>query len=590
MSRPQPIRRNRRNSIATLTPALALACCLVITSTLAADDTIINSPHDLSAMGPGTVRAVNEDRICIFCHAPHNTSPAAPLWNRHNPTTHYRIYSSSTTDAHIDQPGGDSKMCLSCHDGSIAMGLVLSRDPTDPIPMTQQFMPSGPSNLTNDLSDDHPIGFRFDRQLANRDEQLRSPDLVSERIHLGERGELECTACHDAHNNELGDFLRITQRQGALCVTCHEMDGWRLSSHANSSRTVPTTVTRGETLPFASMHDNSCITCHKTHSAPHNDRLLRDRSHDLCISCHDGIAARNILSTAGGRSGHRPGRLHDVHDPDENPLTMRAHVECVDCHNPHAVRPNPLGFTAEQGVTRGPFVPPAMEHVPGVTLAGTEIPRARFEYEVCFRCHADNAVPIHNRIVRQRDTTGNIRRQILPTAASAHPIGRPSQRDGESPSLLPNVPTGRFLRCQDCHNNPDARALGGSGPNGPHSSRYDFLLVDRYDTADFTIESPQAFALCYKCHDRNSILNDESFTFHRVHVVNGRTPCSACHAPHGVSGSRANHEHLINFDVSIVRGERLFVDTGRMSGSCTLTCHNVRHINFTYGDSAGTGR
>jgi hypothetical protein len=62
------------------------------------------------------------------------------------------------------------------------------------------------------------------------------------------------------------------------------------------------------------------------------------------------------------------------------------------------------------------------------------------------------------------------------------------------------------MNCQDCHNNPDARQFGGGGPNGPHGSRYEFLLADRYETADFTAESQQAYALCYRCHDRNTAI------------------------------------------------------------------------------------
>jgi predicted CXXCH cytochrome family protein len=368
------------------------------------------------------------------------------------------------------------------------------------------------------------------------------------------------------------------------------MSGWRSGAHALSANAVPLTMTRGELLPFVSLHDNACLSCHKTHSAPQRERLLRERSPDLCLGCHDGLSARNILATSGRRSGHRPERFRDVHDAAENPRTMRPHVECVDCHNPHAARGAPLALARGLSATQGPLVAPAMELVPGVTLAGAQVERARFEYEVCFRCHADNPAPARNRIVRQRDAAGNVRRETLPTAASAHPITSPSRPDSDSPSLLPEFRASRFVRCQDCHDNPDARALGGGGPNGPHGSRFDFLLVDRYDTSDFTIESTQSFALCYRCHDRNSILNDDSFPLHRLHVVTGRSPCSACHAPHGVSGSRANHDHLINFDLSIVRGEQLFVDTGRFAGACTLTCHGVRHVNFVYGGAAGAGR
>ena len=119
-------------------------------------------------------------------------------------------------------------------------------------------------------------------------------------------------------------------------------------------------------------------------------------------------------------------------------------------------------------------------------------------------------------------------------------------------------------------------------PNGPHGSNFEFLLVDRYETRDFTLESSQTYALCYRCHDRNSILGNESFSRHREHVVRARTPCSACHAPHGVSGSPTEHGHLINFDLAIVGGRRLYQDTGRFRGSCSLRCHGVEHVNFTY--------
>ena len=90
-----------------------------------ADESVVNSKHDLSARGPGPIRAVSEQEICIFCHTPHNASPQTPLWNRSDPRLHYRIYESSTTDARIDQPSGPSKMCLSCHDGTMALGEVL---------------------------------------------------------------------------------------------------------------------------------------------------------------------------------------------------------------------------------------------------------------------------------------------------------------------------------------------------------------------------------------------------------------------------------------------------------------------------------
>ncbi len=575
-------RRRPRRADATASRYFALRHSLfaiLFVGSAFADDSIVNSKHDLSLVGPGPVRATAESQICIFCHTPHNASPAAPLWNRANPQTHYRVYRSSTTDARVDQPGGPSKLCLSCHDGSIALGEVLNR--STPIPLTHTFIPRE-GDLTNDLSDDHPVGLRYDRQLANRDPQLRVPDLVDKRVKLGSRGELECTACHDPHNNQHGDFLRIPAREGALCVTCHQMAGWNTSDHALSAKAVPNTILRGDPLPFVSMRDNACASCHASHGAVQRDQLLRERSYDLCIGCHNGATARDVLSAAGLRSGHKPSRTVQRHDPREDPRTMPAHVDCVDCHNPHAVQSNPLAQSNRSAQNQGALYLATMQEVPGVTLSGLPIDEARFYYEVCFRCHADNPVPSNDRIVRQRDNFGNLRRAFQPGAASAHPIAFAARSQGESPSLLPAQRGRATINCQDCHNNPDARQLGGGGPNGPHGSRFPYLLAARYETAAFSIESPDAYALCYQCHDRNSILGDESFSLHRVHVVNGRAPCSACHDPHGVNGSRAQHSHLINFDLSIVGGQRLFQDTGRFSGSCSLVCHGVNHVNFTY--------
>lgn len=66
---------------------------VVVAQSAIADESVVNSFHDLSARGVGPVRAVHENEICIFCHAPHNNAPQTPLWNRENWRTHYRILS-----------------------------------------------------------------------------------------------------------------------------------------------------------------------------------------------------------------------------------------------------------------------------------------------------------------------------------------------------------------------------------------------------------------------------------------------------------------------------------------------------------------
>jgi predicted CXXCH cytochrome family protein len=558
-----------------------------------ADESVVNSKHDLSMQGPGPIRAVYEQEICIFCHTPHNGAPQTPLWNRANPRTHYRIYESSTTDARIDQPSGPSKMCLSCHDGSMALGNVLTRPATHPIVMTARTIPPGAADLTNDLSDDHPIGFRYDRALTNIDGELRPPELLSERLPLGVHGELHCTTCHDPHNNELGNFLRVSDQMSAICVSCHDKDGWNHASHATSHKRTPgRVVDPNERLAYPSVRDNGCGNCHKIHGATARERLLRyPREEEGCLNCHSGVVANyNIAAQMGKRSNHSGRRRTGVHDAAEMPFAMRRHVECVDCHNPHAAQHNPIGPVRG---TLGQTVKGPLLHVSGVTITGRMTDNANFQYEICFKCHGDGVARPRLQTTRQVSQT-NTRLEFQPSNPSFHPVAGPRRSD-EAPSLIAPYRTGSMITCTDCHNSDNSRFAGGTGPNGPHGSRFEPLLVRNYETEDFTSESAEAYALCYQCHDRNSILGDESFGRHRRHIVDIRTPCSVCHDAHGVyrgQGNARNHSHLINFDLSVVSpadGRIEYEDTGRLSGNCTLTCHGFPHVNFPYVGTGGGG-
>ncbi len=575
-----------------------LCFAMALLTPVSADDSILNSKHDLSAQGPGPIRAIGENEVCVFCHAPHNNAPQTPLWNRENPRTHYRIYESSTTDARIDQPSGPSKMCLSCHDGSMALGNVLSRSAAYPIVMTARTIPPGPADLTSDLSDDHPIGFRYDRALSNTDGQLRAPEVVSVDLPLGAHGEMHCTSCHDPHNNELGDFLRMTDKMSAICTACHDMQGWERASHAVSHKpTHGRAVDPREQLKYRSVAENGCLNCHKIHSAPHRETLLRaEREEDNCLNCHSGsVASFNIAADIGKRSAHDGRFRRDVHDPTENTFTMRRHSECVDCHNPHAAHGDPIGIV--QG-TLGQTVKGPTLYVSGVTLSGRMTDEATFQYEICFKCHADSTQRPRLQTSRQISQT-NTRLEFQPSSPSFHPVAGP-RRNSDVVSLISPMRVGSIITCTDCHNSDNARAAGGSGANGPHGSLFEPLLVRNYDREDFTTESAEAYSLCYGCHSRDSILNNESFALHRRHVVDVRTPCSVCHDAHGVyrgQGNSVNNSSLINFDLAVVSpaqtpgGRRLiYEDTGRFAGNCTLTCHGLTHVNFRYGPGDGMAK
>ncbi len=527
-----------------------VGCTCVWAGVALAQTSVVDSPHNLSVTGPGTLRAVTEEQVCIFCHTPHNATPIQPLWNRSMPLQSYSIYTSRSLDAEPGQPTGTSKMCLSCHDGTIALGAVASED--QPISMsggTSAIPPGHPGHLGTDLRDDHPISFRYDSALATKDPHLVDPGALPPEIRLDANRELQCTSCHDAHNNAFGDFLVMRSDDSQLCISCHRVGTTTIHAH------------------------ESCDTCHSSHSAPSGPYLLRHETvAATCLSCHDGThaGAANIQADLSKIS------RHETFSPVDPPGSEIQHVSCADCHDPHTM-------------TRGsggppPTVPGNFGDVEGMSSSGAPIAVASAEYEVCYRCHADGNTlqPWVSRVIAQNNT----RLEFGSNAISYHPVETPGQNPSV-PSLVPGLSPSSLVRCSDCHGSDTG---GGFQPKGVHGSNHRPLLVANYATEDFTSESAQAYALCYMCHDRNSILANESFPGHRMHIVDQRAPCAACHDAHGISsvqGSPSGNTHLINFATNIVfpdpgTGRLEFRDGGMLRGECYLRCHGVTHGPLGY--------
>ncbi|NOZ02160.1 MAG: cytochrome c3 family protein [Deltaproteobacteria bacterium] len=175
---------------------------------------IAGSDHDLSGKGWGT------DELCIFCHAPHNAVTSvsgAPLWNHDVTASTFTVYSSDTLNATVGQPDGASKLCLSCHDGTVAIDSFGGSTGT-------HFM-SGGENLGSDLSNDHPISFTYDAALATADGGLVTPASAS-FVDAGQNiplygAKMQCASCHDVHDDANGAFLRLNNTGSALCLSCH---------------------------------------------------------------------------------------------------------------------------------------------------------------------------------------------------------------------------------------------------------------------------------------------------------------------------------------------------------------------------------
>jgi predicted CXXCH cytochrome family protein len=546
-------------------------------TSVALAQSIEQTPHNLSVTGPGAIRAATESQICEFCHTPHDSSPAAALWNRRAPNTGYVPYASSTAVAQPGQPTGSSLLCLSCHDGTIALGELISRPNAIVMAGGITTMPPGSGLTGTDLRFDHPISFEYSASLAMQNGELAMPGSFNPALKLDAGGQLQCTTCHDAHDNRYGAFLVQPNVGSTLCTECHRETGWLQTSHSQSAATWDG---QGQDpwpdTGFSTVADNGCSNCHLPHAVSGGPRLLRHAAEeDNCAACHTGhVADQDVMSLFSQFSSHRVQDTTLVHDPVEPAVVDVRHVECADCHDAHATQSARVAGDTPANVR-------------GVSLSGTEIAQAINTYEICLRCHGESPNQAPSRTPRQLDQS-NMRLKIQLNNPSFHPIAGPG-RNSNVPSLISPLTEQSVIGCVDCHNSNQAASAGGGGPEGPHGSAFAPILVRNYETIDNTPESAANYALCYACHSRNSILNDQSFGEHDKHIRGEDTPCNACHDPHGVSstqGNDTNNSHLINFDTSIVfpnsNGQLRFVDNGQNRGSCDLRCHGENHVNFDY--------
>jgi predicted CXXCH cytochrome family protein len=188
---------------------------------------IVDTPHNLSVTGKSEIRSMTETRVCIFCHSSHNSSREGPLWNHETTPSQFRTYERSSMVSSPEAPNGATKLCLSCHDGTIAVGAIrnMSRTvamanvgPSGEIPAGRR------SNLGTDLSGTHPVSVKFAQRDALIKSGLRWPPFdAAKQVGVDADGYVQCTSCHDPHGSRSTKYP-FWQKESfsEVCDVCHE--------------------------------------------------------------------------------------------------------------------------------------------------------------------------------------------------------------------------------------------------------------------------------------------------------------------------------------------------------------------------------
>lgn len=261
-----------------------LGCLFAASSAFA--QSIVGSKHDFTTGGSAQGTTGATDQVCVFCHTPHgaDTTAPVPLWNKvldsSDRFTRYSTLATPTFDSVEAPVGSVSLACLSCHDGTQAMDVVLNRPGSGgynaageeiegPGGAIQAMTGSPVPMLGEDLTNDHPISMQYggggaqstdpDGVLAftTNDPDFNRPvkatinsqaiwwvdsDVGTAQVRektdmllytrsdgIGQGGIVEpfveCGSCHDPHNSNTFtnqvSFLRTSNAESAVCTACH---------------------------------------------------------------------------------------------------------------------------------------------------------------------------------------------------------------------------------------------------------------------------------------------------------------------------------------------------------------------------------
>lgn len=229
---------------------IALNCLIPCALYAGIGDGIRGTGHDFTGAGDSSASA------CVFCHTPHEAKSQTLVWN-HTLSQNTFSWDQPATSGGTPYPSfrgdtytGPTAKCLSCHDGTVAIGdIAWWNGGTVKSPLNNNRVTGAAQTASSSgrMDDNHPVampypwnntastynGVTTGTGVALGDWQS-DPESLGIRLYnddgkgiistgaVAGRTGIECTSCHDPHNGSAVEgpkFLRGTTAN--ICTKCH---------------------------------------------------------------------------------------------------------------------------------------------------------------------------------------------------------------------------------------------------------------------------------------------------------------------------------------------------------------------------------
>lgn len=224
-----------------ITLLCAIALCLGSLGSAFAGSGIVGSRHDMNQfMTNQSLSPDNQGRVCAYCHTPHHANISdGPLWSRPDTAEIFTAYDTPTFSqaaAVTDPLAGPTRLCMSCHDGTIAVDTYytsINAGGTGFI-FGDEYGEFAVGEF-GDISNDHPVGFSYsaaeaaDNASGNTNIHPATTTFIGGTVTIADvlydGDTMTCSTCHDVHDGPdtgtNGYLLYGAQTNSGLCLTCH---------------------------------------------------------------------------------------------------------------------------------------------------------------------------------------------------------------------------------------------------------------------------------------------------------------------------------------------------------------------------------